>query len=211
MYYFISSIVFIGLILFIEYKKRKYFSKFKGSYSLIDSIKNDFSVVKFISISFLFVSLVMIFIIKLERGGFISFIQEEFKFEYIFYILFSGFIIPIIEEYFYRFLPYSFKKINSKVNYILIVLVSSFMFACFHNINLLMSVIVFIMAIIFSIIYLKTRNISYSIGCHSIYNFVTLFRTYTGYSNLGVFMILSLVCLLVLFYYNDKKNFKKIK
>lgn len=208
MFYLVSSIVLLGLILFVEFKRSEVFGKFNQGCSFKKSLKNDFSVVKFICISLLFMSLAMIVVIKLERGGFVSSVHEEFKLEFLPYILYSSFLVPVFEEYFYRFLPYSFKKFSNNLIYVLVVFFSSLLFTYFHRVDLFESVFIFLMAVIFSIIYLKTKNISYTIGCHSMYNLMTFVRIYTGYSNAGVFMVLFLVSLGVLFYYNERGKAK---
>lgn len=206
MFYLISSIVLFGLIFFIEFKKSEYSYKFNDGISLVKSFKNNFSVVKFIFISLIFVSLVMMFIIYLERFGFISPSYEKFKFSLLPYVLYTVLVAPFFEEYFYRFLPYSFKKFSNVLIYVLVIFFSSLIFTIFHNTGVLESLIIFVIAIIFSIIYLKTKNISYSIGCHMLYNLFTLIRLYTGLSNVGVFMVLLLVSLGGLFVYNERKN-----
>ena len=204
MYYFVASIILIGIIIFVEFKRKRISYKLGASYSLMGSFKNNFSVIKFVSISLLFVSFIMIFIIKLERGGFISFNSKDFELVFLPNVLYTSFVIPVFEEYCFRFLPYSFKKFKSVYVYILVLIISSIIFAFFHDVDMFQRFIIFFIAIIFSIIYLKTHNIIYSIGCHSLYNIVTLFRLYTGYSNAGVFMLMFLFSLFMVIYINKR-------
>lgn len=206
MYYFVSSLVLFGLIGLIEFKRSENSYKFNDGCSFVNSLKNNFSVIKFICISLLFVSFAMIFVIKLERSGFISSDIEDFKVSFLPFIFYSSFLVPVFEEYFYRFLPYSFKKFDNVFVYLLVIFFSSLIFTYFHRVDMIQSVFIFVMAVIFSLVYLKTKNIIYSIGCHSLYNIVTLFRIYTGYSNALLFMILFLVSLCILLYYNYKKK-----
>lgn len=209
MYFIVSSVILLGLIYLIEVKKSEKSYKFNNYCSFSRAIKNNFSLIKFFCISIAFVSFAMILIIKLERGGFISFNQKDFNFSFLPYIFYSSFLVPIFEEYFYRFLPYSFKKFSNIVVYVLVIFFSSLIFTYFHNVDLFESIFIFMMAILFSLIYLKTRNISYVIGCHCLYNLTTLIRIYTGYSNALIFIILLLVSIGVLFYYNERVKLLK--
>lgn len=201
MSYVIISILLFIFVCLVEKRKK---NKFKNSVLLSDSIKNNFNLIKLVSSSLIFLSITMIIIINLISGGFLSYNIQEFKLSYVPYILYIVITIPFVEEYLFRFLPYSFKKYDNKLIYILIIFLSSLIFAYFHRVDLFNSVIIFIIGIVFSCMYLKTENISYSILCHILYNCLIVIRSYITFGSTSGYIILLIVSALV-FVINNKR------
>jgi len=205
MYYLIISFVLLFLIYSIECKKFLFF-KSKNVCFFQDSIKIDFNIIKILAVSFCFVSLVMIIILKMEQGGFLSFQNIVFKLKFLPYILYSSLIVPVVEEYFYRFLPYSFGKYSNILIYVLIVFFSSLVFTYFHSLDSFASVFVFIMAVIFSVMFLKTKNICYPIISHAFYNLFSNVRLYIKFDSFVLYFVILIVSLLILIIYKKRKG-----
>lgn len=204
MFYLLVSFVLLFLIYSIESKKSKV-SKLKDISYFKDSVRNDFNLVKILFTSLLFISLVMLIMIEMEQGGFISFQKEIFKIKYLPYIIYSILVVPVFEEYFYRFLPYSFGKYNIFA-YILLVFFSSLIFTYFHSLDSFTSIFVFVMAIVFSVMFLKTKNISYPIFSHSLYNLITNLRVYVKFDSAFMYFIVFVLSLFVLIFYNKRSK-----
>lgn len=166
MYYLLISFISFGFILYIENKR----CNVNNNCSFIGSIKSCFDVKKFFLLPFVFVFSVFVCYLLLLKLNIMSF--GVTKNVYIPYILYSVVSVPIIEEYFYRFLPFQFIRKKNIISIIAITMLSSLLFTFFHNLKGIEYVFIFIMAVLLCVIYLKNRNISYNIMCHSLYNLV---------------------------------------
>lgn len=204
-YLFISVILLFAI--FALESRRNFIDKiFPDNIKFISVVKNNFNFWKILLVSFCFVSFSLLVIINMEQGGFLSFKRIEFEWSFLPYIFYSVFTVPIIEEYIYRFIPFSFKKFNNVLIYVIILLISSLIFTYFHNLDSFQSVFVFLIGVFFSVIFLKTKNIYYSILCHSFYNLVMNVRLYMNFGNTFMFVIIFIISLILLIHLNNKSK-----
>lgn len=199
MYYLVISFISLGALLFLEGKRIKFSKKFGNELNFYESFKNNFNVVNFVFIPLIFGSLFMVLYTFLEQNDIVVIVRSQFKFSHLPYIMYSICTVPIIEEYFYRFFPYSFKRFKHIFIYIVILIFSSLIFAYSHQVGIYESIIILVLAIILSVIYLKTRNISYTIMCHSFYNFLILVNQYININNIFVYLVISGIFFVILF------------
>ncbi|WP_413527301.1 CPBP family intramembrane glutamic endopeptidase [Marinilactibacillus psychrotolerans] len=126
------------------------------------------------SLGFSIIALLVNFILTVSLFGDLLFNNYSIT---IFSVVYTLVITPIYEEFIYRFLFLNTKK-SIKNNSIIIIL-SSILFAYGHLYsaqgNAILLVQFFILAILFSFVYLKTKNIYYSILMHFFYNLMILF------------------------------------
>ncbi len=176
--YILTSLILLGFMFYIE-RKRKNNSKFVCMGSYIGAFKSYYKGVYFVFIPFIFAFCTLTILYLMNKFNLIDLGSVNAN---IIYIIYTSGIVPIIEEYFYRFLPYEIFGINKKYANVVIVLVSSLIFIMFHSLKGIEYLFMFVMAIILSIIYLKTRNISYSVMCHALYNLSMNLYYYSGVS-----------------------------
>lgn len=126
--------------------------------------------------SFLFVTFLLTFL--LMKLGLVEYTRKEFKFSInLLPILVQTIIVsPFVEEYIFRYVPNKFAN-NSK-SFIVLMLISSFLFTIFHNFNFYEMSITFISALILFIICYRTKKLTYSFICHSVYNLLIITFTY---------------------------------
>lgn len=197
MIYLVLSVVVLGVIWYVE----KLLSKVKH-YSLKSSFKNNFSLIKLVCISVLFASIMCFVSVLLENASIFDASHGEFELSSLPYILFSISIIPLAEEFFYRFTPYEIFNNPGFINYIIVA--SSLLFSLCHNASNYEHVFIFVMALGLSYIYIKTRNISYNMGAHGVYNLFVFLEFYNVFDNLVVLAVLILISASVLIMYKKK-------
>lgn len=112
-----------------------------------------------------------ILVLILDIVGFINIINEytNINLNLILGFLNSIFIIPIVEEYLFRYLPIRiFKNKN------LVIFISSLIFSLVHSTFGIMYLVIFLSSLLLFYIYKKTNNIKYSIISHSMYNLLII-------------------------------------
>lgn len=126
--------------------------------------------------SFLFVTFLLTYL--LMKLGLVEYTRREFNFSInLLPILVQTIIVsPFVEEYIFRYVPNKFAN-NSK-NFIILMLISSFLFTIFHNFNVYEISITFISALMLFIICYRTKKLTYSFICHSVYNLLIITFTY---------------------------------
>lgn len=126
--------------------------------------------------SFLFVTFLLTFL--LMKLGLVEYTRREFNFSInLLPILVQTIIVsPFVEEYIFRYVPNKFA--NNGKNFIILMLISSFLFTIFHNFNVYEIFITFISAIMLFIICYRTKKLTYSFICHSVYNLLIITFTY---------------------------------
>lgn len=198
MYYLIISVVALLTLMFVESKRIEISKRFGEENSFFKSFTNKFHLIRFICIPLMCVSIFMFFYIMLIENELVNLNYQNFRLSHIPYIMYSIITVPIIEEYFYRFCPYSFKKFNNVMVYVIVLLISSLIFAYAHRVSNYESILIFVIAISFSVIYLITKNISYTIICHSLFNLLVLIY---GYINIGykiIYLVIFGISLIIL-------------
>lgn len=198
MQYLVISIISICVVLYVD----KFLNRVKGV-RFYTSIRYKFNIINIIFVSIFFASFMLLVSILLENVGFLEISRGEFNVSVIPYILYSIIVAPIVEEYFYRYCPYVI--INNFRYAYYVLLVSSVVFAYSHTLIVQEQIFVFCMAIILSLLYLKSKNILYPIVSHSMYNLFIQINYYTGFDNLLVISILIVISVSVLFIYNKNK------
>ena len=123
------------------------------------------------------------------------------------FCLYSIFAAPIIEEYVFRFLPYNLLNIKNKKIQLFIMIMCSFLFSISHKSTFQFSIIIFITGILFTLVYYFTKNILYSIICHSFYN---LFVVIKYYFDADYILFLLIFGIYFVFYFIFKR-LKKVK
>ncbi len=164
MYYILAIVIVILFIFYVEKKTSK-------DKNIIVNIKKDFSIIKLFGYSITFTFLILFVYYLLQYLGVLK-VYVVFN-KGIMAIIFSSIISPIIEEYFFRYLPYKFVKDN-KFKWFL-MLIMTILFTSSHNVNGVEYVLVFISGILLTIIYLNSKNIIYSVFSHILYNSILLF------------------------------------
>lgn len=153
--------------------------------------------------SFLFVTFLLTFL--LMKLGLVEYTRREFKFSInLLPILIQTIIVsPFVEEYIFRYVPNKF--VNNSKSFIILMLISSFLFTIFHNFNFYEMSITFISALMLFIICYRTKKLTYSFICHSVYNLLII--TFTYISDV-CYLIVSLFSLFVfvLFIRLEKKH-----
>lgn len=126
--------------------------------------------------SFLFVTFLLTFL--LMKLDLVEYTRKEFKFSInLLPILVQTIIVsPFVEEYIFRYVPNKFA--NNGKNFIILMLISSFLFTIFHNFNVYEIFITFISALMLFIICYRTKKLTYSFICHSVYNLLIITFTY---------------------------------
>lgn len=126
--------------------------------------------------SFLFVTFLLTFL--LMKLGLVEYTRREFNFSInLLPILVQTIIVsPFVEEYIFRYVPNKFA--NNGKNFIILMLISSFLFTIFHNFNFYEMSIAFISALMLFIICYRTKKLTYSFICHSVYNLLIITFTY---------------------------------
>ena len=126
--------------------------------------------------SFLFVTFLLTFL--LMKLGLVEYTRKEFKFSInLLPILVQTIIVsPFVEEYIFRYVPNKF--VNNSKSFIVLMLISSFLFAIFHNFNFYEMSITFISALMLFIICYRTKKLTYSFICHSVYNLLIITFSY---------------------------------
>lgn len=126
--------------------------------------------------SFLFVTFLLTFL--LMKLGLVEYTRKEFKFSInLLPILVQTIIVsPFVEEYIFRYVPNKF--VNNSKSFIVLMLISSFLFTIFHNFNFYEMSITFISAIMLFIICYRTKKLTYSFICHSVYNLLIITFSY---------------------------------
>lgn len=203
MKFLIVSIISILVIVFFENKL-----KLKRDGSLLESFKHNFNLLNIICISLSFASLMLIISLILEKLDIFTSSSGTFDLSSLPYILYTLSVVPLIEEYFYRFLPY--RVVNNPQYFNIVALVSSVVFTFTHSAVGLEYVYIFGMAIILSYIYIRTKNVLYTIVSHSIYNLMVFLNYYSIFNNSIVYIIIFISSMFILFRYRLKKIFKKV-
>lgn len=126
--------------------------------------------------SFLFVTFLLTYL--LMKLGLVEYTRREFNFSInLLPILVQTIIVsPFVEEYIFRYVPNKFA--NNGKNFIILMLISSFLFTIFHNFNVYEIFITFISAIMLFIICYRTKKLTYSFICHSVYNLLIITFSY---------------------------------
>lgn len=126
--------------------------------------------------SFLFVTFLLTYL--LMKLGLVEYTRREFNFSInLLPILVQTIIVsPFVEEYIFRYVPNKFA--NNGKNFIILMLISSFLFTIFHNFNFYEMSIAFISALMLFIICYRTKKLTYSFICHSVYNLLIITFTY---------------------------------
>lgn len=126
--------------------------------------------------SFLFVTFLLTYL--LMKLGLVEYTRREFNFSInLLPILVQTIIVsPFVEEYIFRYVPNKFA--NNGKNFIILMLISSFLFTIFHNFNFYEMSITFISALMLFIICYRTKKLTYSFICHSVYNLLIITFTY---------------------------------
>lgn len=126
--------------------------------------------------SFLFVTFLLTYL--LMKLGLVEYTRREFNFSInLLPILVQTIIVsPFVEEYIFRYVPNKFA--NNGKNFIILMLISSFLFTIFHNFNFYEMSIAFISALMLFIICYRTKKLIYSFICHSVYNLLIITFTY---------------------------------
>lgn len=126
--------------------------------------------------SFLFVTFLLTYL--LMKLGLVEYTRREFNFSInLLPILVQTIIVsPFVEEYIFRYVPNKFA--NNGKNFIILMLISSFLFTIFHNFNVYEIFITFISALMLFIICYRTKKLTYSFICHSVYNLLIITFTY---------------------------------
>lgn len=150
--------------------------------------------------SFLFVTFLLTYL--LMKLGLVEYTRREFNFSInLLPILVQTIIVsPFVEEYIFRYVPNKFA--NNGKNFIILMLISSFLFTIFHNFNFYEMSITFISALMLFIICYKTKKLTYSFICHSVYNLLII--TFTYISDV-CYLIASLFSLFVFVLFVKKK------
>lgn len=195
MKFFVVGLISILVIIYLEYKLKTWRKE-----TLFLSFKKNLNVINVVCVSLLFASLMLLISLLLEKCGVFINGKETFEIEMLPYILYSVSIVPLIEEYFYRFLPYKIVLLPQYFKYLLVL--SSLVFAFSHSVVGAEYVYIFCMACILSYIYLKTKNILYSIFSHGVYNLFVFLNYYAYFNNVLILVIIIFICLIIL--YRDK-------
>ena len=126
--------------------------------------------------SFLFVTFLLTYL--LMKLGLVEYTRREFNFSInLLPILVQTIIVsPFVEEYIFRYVPNKFA--NNGKNFIILMLISSFLFTIFHNFNFYEMSITFISALMLFIICYRTKKLTYSFICHSVYNLLIITFSY---------------------------------
>lgn len=126
--------------------------------------------------SFLFVTFLLTFL--LMKLDLVEYTRKEFKFSInLLPILVQTIIVsPFVEEYIFRYVPNKF--VNNSKSFIVLMLISSFLFTIFHNFNFYEISITFISALMLFIICYRTKKLTYSFICHSVYNLLIITFSY---------------------------------
>lgn len=126
--------------------------------------------------SFLFVTFFLTYL--LMKLGLVEYTRREFNFSInLLPILVQTIIVsPFVEEYIFRYVPNKFA--NNGKNFIILMLISSFLFTIFHNFNFYEMSITFISALMLFIICYRTKKLTYSFICHSVYNLLIITFSY---------------------------------
>lgn len=199
MKFLIVAIISILVIVFFENKL-----KLKRDGSLLESFKNNFNLLNIICVSLIFASLMLIISLILEKLNIFTSSKGTFELSSLPYILYTLSVVPLVEEYFYRFLPY--KVVINPQYFKIVALVSSLVFTFTHSAVGLEYVYIFGMAIILSYIYIKTKNILYNISAHGTYNLFVYFNYYLEFNNLLVLSIIFIICFGILVFIEFKKK-----
>lgn len=126
--------------------------------------------------SFLFVTFLLTFL--LMKLGLVEYTRREFNFSInlLPFLVQTIIVSPFVEEYIFRYVPNKFA--NNGKNFIILMLISSFLFTIFHNFNFYEMSITFISALMLFIICYRTKRLTYSFICHSVYNLLIITFTY---------------------------------
>lgn len=108
-------------------------------------------------------------------------------------ILYTSIIGPIFEEILFRYVTYN--KLKDIYNSNISILITTTIFSLLHQ-GLISIAYAFILGLILSYIYKKTRNILYPITIHISANFASIFIT----SYQPIVLILSIIILLITIY-----------
>ncbi len=183
MYYVVSIIL---LIIFIWYLEKKFFNN-----GFRVKSRFNFNFLDIVLYSLTFTSICMIFKVLLERSGFIEVNSLEFSFSVLLGVLFNSLFIPFIEEYFFRYVPFRFV---SKKYYFISIVVVNLIFAFLHNVNFIESAFIFVMGCVLTIVYLRKKNIWYSVMMHQLYNLVSYVSVFTGYKGVSFYLVVLVFC-----------------
>ena len=147
MKFFVVGLISILVIIYLEYKLKTWRKE-----TLFLSFKKNLNVINVVCVSLLFASLMLLISLLLEKCGVFINGKGTFEIEMLPYILYSVSIVPLIEEYFYRFLPYKIVLLPQYFKYLLVL--SSLVFVFSHSVVGAEYVYIFCMACILSYIYL---------------------------------------------------------
>lgn len=176
MKFLFSAFIFLSVIIYLEFKLKHWRRS-----SLLECFKNDFNVVNIVSVSLIFSSLMLIISLVLERLNIFSSGYGVFDLSLLPYIIYSVCFIPIVEEYFFRYLPYTVLPSTQYVKFL--VFGSSFLFAFSHSAVGFEYFYIFVMGVLLSLMFLKTRNILFSIVSHSMYNLFVFLNYYFAFDS----------------------------
>ena len=134
---------------------------------------------------FIFFSIYTVVYFIFEKTNLIDvkFTFNNFERVFMYFILMpiELFIVSILEELFFR--KFMFNKINN-LSCLCIILVTSLLFSISHfPVTIIEFSLLFISSTIYGAIYLKTKNIAYSIALHFTTNFAILFYGLHSYNN----------------------------
>lgn len=196
MYYLFVSIFLVIVLCFIEYRRVKFLGKEK---SVLDSLKKDWNFVYIFFFSLMFVSLISLAVLFLEDVGFVKIVEKDFSFRVFPHIIYSILVVPLVEEYFFRFLPFDFIS-EKRMIYIIGIIISSLLFSFFHKTDFNYMIFIFVIGMLFSLLFLKTKNLSYCIFCHSLYNIFMNYLIYVGSVDVKLILVIFGISLLVMVY-----------
>ena len=133
--------------------------------------------------------------------------EDMQKYSIVFYLFFSCILAPLAEESMIRL--YSYNQLKRSSNWIISMIVSSFVFAALHG-TFTHIIIATFFGVILTLSYEYTGCCVIPILGHSIYNFMALFTTdamFFGYNNIAV-MIAAILFIIIVIFQTVKLNNK---
>ena len=179
-------------------------------------LKNKYSKenTKNFSVKYILLSLLIGLSLNFFIGGIFDYIlfkseTSDIEFPNVFSVSYLILVAPIAEEYIFR--KCSVNLFGSEVSdKVFAVLLSSLLFSAVHNITDISTIMItFSSAIIFSIIYIKSRKILYPIISHSMFNIISIIDAmgeFSTFSNLYIILFFGLVLSVSLILFLFKKN-----
>lgn len=176
--------------------------------------KNSFRVFKFEYFSIFIISLTLYFCYSVSfykiciLNDFLT--KPNHPFESIDKIILMIVIVPISEEVFYRGLFFNLIKRNNQKNYLIPIIITSTFFSIYHfdfSINFFDN---FVFSVIVTSLYIKFKNLYYSIFFHVLTNYVisTSFIYYVLNLNVNYYVLIVIAITSILILFNILKKVK---